>query len=83
VDLDQIVRDFASLWKRSITAPSEVPKASTTDGAEVILTPNEVRHAKENKCIALFVLSNVKIERAEEGQLPPRAESATSTTRGI
>jgi hypothetical protein len=51
--------------------------------AEVILTPNEVRHAKENKCIALFVLSNVKIERAEEGQLPPRAESATSTTRGI
>jgi hypothetical protein len=42
-------------------------KGTTTEGAEVILTPNEVRHARENKCTALFVLSNVKIERAEDG----------------
>ena len=42
-------------------------KGTTTDGAEVILTPNEVRHARENKFTALFVLSNVKIERAEDG----------------
>src|SRR5262249_3203042 len=42
-------------------------KGTTTDGAEVILTPNEVRHAQENRCTALFVLSNVKIERDEDG----------------
>jgi hypothetical protein len=42
-------------------------KGTTTEGAEVILTPNEVRHAQENNCTALFVLSNVKIERAEDG----------------
>jgi hypothetical protein len=42
-------------------------KGTTTDGAEVILTPNEVRHARENKCTALFVLSNVEIERAQDG----------------
>jgi hypothetical protein len=33
----------------------------------VILTPNEVRHTRENDCTALFVLSNVRIERAEDG----------------
>ena len=42
-------------------------KGTTTDGAEVILTPNEVRHARENTCTALFVLSNVRVERAEDG----------------
>jgi uncharacterized protein DUF3883 len=42
-------------------------KGTTTDGAEVILTPNEVKHARENKGTALFVLSNVQIERAEDG----------------
>lgn len=42
-------------------------KGTTTDGAEVILTPNEVRHARENKCTALFILSNVRVERAEDG----------------
>ena len=42
-------------------------KGTTTDGAEVILTPDGVRHARENKSAALFVLSNVKIEQAEDG----------------
>ena len=42
-------------------------KGTTTDGTEVILTPNEVRHARENPCTALFVLSNITVERAEDG----------------
>jgi Domain of unknown function (DUF3883) len=42
-------------------------KGTTTDGAEVILTPNEVRHARENEYTALFVLSNIRVERAEDG----------------
>ena len=42
-------------------------KGTTTDGAEVILTPNEVRHAQENPHTALFVVSNIEIERAEDG----------------
>jgi Domain of unknown function (DUF3883) len=42
-------------------------KGTTTDGAEVILTPNEVRHAREHPFTALFVLSNVSTERAEDG----------------
>jgi len=42
-------------------------KGTTTDGAEVILTPNEVRHAREYRHTALFVLSNVRVERAEDG----------------
>ena len=42
-------------------------KGTTTDGAEVILTPNEVRHARDNPCTALFVLSNITVERAEDG----------------
>ena len=42
-------------------------KGTTTDGAEVILTPNEVRHAREHSCTALFVVSNITVERAEDG----------------
>jgi hypothetical protein len=42
-------------------------KGTTTDGAEVILTPNEVKHARETKYTALFILSNVIIERADDG----------------
>lgn len=41
-------------------------KGTTTDGAEVILTPNEVRHARDNLSTALFVLSNITVERAED-----------------
>jgi hypothetical protein len=42
-------------------------KGTTTDGAEVILTPNEVRHAREYSRTALFILSNITIERADDG----------------
>jgi hypothetical protein len=42
-------------------------KGTTTDGAEVILTPNEVRHAQDYPCTALFVVSNIVLERAEDG----------------
>jgi hypothetical protein len=42
-------------------------KGTTTDGAEVIVTPNEVRHAREYPCAALFVLSNITVKRAEDG----------------
>jgi Protein NO VEIN, C-terminal len=51
-------------------------KGTTTDGAEVILTPNEVRHAREYPCTALFVLSNITVERAEDGTV-----TATGGTR--
>jgi len=44
-------------------------KGTTTDGAEVILTPNEVAHARENPCAALFVVSNITVERAEDGSM--------------
>jgi Protein NO VEIN, C-terminal len=42
-------------------------KGTTTDEAEVILTPNEVTHARETPCTALFVLSGITVERAEDG----------------
>jgi hypothetical protein len=42
-------------------------KGTTTDGFEVILTPNEVRHAREYSGTALFILSNITIERADDG----------------
>lgn len=42
-------------------------KGTTTDGAEVILTPNEVRHAQDYPGTALFVVSNIVLERAEDG----------------
>jgi hypothetical protein len=44
-------------------------KGTTEDGAMVLLTPNEVRHARENPSTALFVLSNVKVEPAEDGTI--------------
>ena len=42
-------------------------KGTTTDGEEVILTPNEVRHARDYPSTALFVVSNIVVERAEDG----------------
>lgn len=44
-------------------------KGTTTDGAEVILTPNEVKHAKEHPHTALYVLSNITVERGEDGTI--------------
>jgi hypothetical protein len=42
-------------------------KGTTTDGVEVILTPNEVRHAREYEHTALFILSNISLERSRDG----------------
>jgi len=42
-------------------------KCTTTDGAEVILTPNEVDHAREMADVALFIVSNVVVERDDDG----------------
>ena len=42
-------------------------KGTTTSGTEVILTLNEVRHARAYPNTALFVLSNITIERSENG----------------
>lgn len=53
-------------------------KGTTTDGAEVILTPNEVRHARKYPCTALFALSNISVERAEDGTV-----TATGGTRHL
>jgi hypothetical protein len=44
-------------------------KGTVTDGSEVILTPNEVRHAREYPDTALFVLSNIIVERAPDGTI--------------
>jgi hypothetical protein len=44
-------------------------KGTVTDGSEVILTPNEVRHAREYPDTALFVLSNIIIGRAADGTI--------------
>src|SRR6185369_7526291 len=41
-------------------------KGTTEHGGEVILTPNEVRHAQEMKHVALFIVSNVVVERADD-----------------
>ena len=57
-------------------------KGTTTDGAEVILTPNEVRHARENPCTALFVLSNITVERAEDGAVTATGGTHHATTHG-
>ena len=42
-------------------------KGTTTDGAEVILTPKEVEHAREMTDVALFIVSNVAVERSDDG----------------
>jgi hypothetical protein len=42
-------------------------KGTTTDGTEVILTPNEVEHARSYAHTVLFILSNISLERAEDG----------------
>jgi uncharacterized protein DUF3883 len=41
-------------------------KGTTTDGIEVILTPNEVAHARNYRNTALFVLKNIRVSRSED-----------------
>jgi hypothetical protein len=42
-------------------------KGTTTMGQEVILTPNEVHHARTHTDTALFVLTQIDIERTQDG----------------
>jgi hypothetical protein len=42
-------------------------KGTTTGGAEVILTPNEVEHARKTRYTALFIVSGMTIELADDG----------------
>ena len=44
-------------------------KGTTTDGSEVTLTRNEVTHAREWRCDALFVLCHIDV-RARDGESP-------------
>lgn len=58
-------------------------KGTTTNGAEVILTPNEVRHTRENEFTALFVLGDVHVGRADDGTVTATlAEFRASMTLG-
>jgi hypothetical protein len=42
-------------------------KGTMRGGAEIMLTPNELRHAREDENAALFVLSNIRFEQASDG----------------
>lgn len=53
-------------------------KGTTTDGAEVILTPKEVEHARELPDVALFIVSNVVVERSDDGTVTATGASRTS-----
>jgi len=44
-------------------------KGTTTDGESVLLSPNEVQHARKCPHVALFVVSNIGVTRDEEGAL--------------
>jgi hypothetical protein len=70
-----IVRDVSSaesydlLCLRNGEVKHVEVKGTTEDGAMVLLTRNEVRHARGNPSTALFVLSNVRVESAEDGTI--------------
>jgi hypothetical protein len=42
-------------------------KGTTTAGTEVILTPNEVDHARSYAHTALFILSNIALRKTDDG----------------
>jgi hypothetical protein len=42
-------------------------KGTTTSGQEVILTPNEVTHARTFQHTALFILTDISLERTDDG----------------
>jgi hypothetical protein len=57
-------------------------KGTTMDGPEVILTPNVVRHAREYLYTALFILSNITIERADDGTVTATGGTGISLIPG-
>jgi hypothetical protein len=71
-------RSYDLICRRGSEVKHVEVKGTTTDGAEVILTPNEVKHAREYPSTALFVLSNITVERARDGTV-----TATGGTRRI
>ncbi len=42
-------------------------KGTTTAGAEVLLTPNEVEHARRYPDVALFILADIVVKRDTDG----------------
>ncbi|PZG15591.1 protein NO VEIN domain-containing protein [Nonomuraea aridisoli] len=44
-------------------------KGTTGDPQEILLTSNEVQHAKEYPHVALFVLSNITVSRDDHGEI--------------
>lgn len=45
-------------------------KGTTADGAEVLLTPNEVQHARSDyPNVALFVMARIEVGEAEGGTI--------------
>lgn len=42
-------------------------KGTSGDIGQVLLTPNEVDHARDYPCVALFVLSNIEVVRDDDG----------------
>ena len=44
-------------------------KGTTTAGDEVILTPNEVAHARTYPHICLFIVSDIEVTRHSDGQI--------------
>lgn len=66
------------ICRRGLEVKHVEVKGTTSDGADVILTPNEVAHARRLEHVALFILSNVLVERADDG-----AATATGGVRHI
>lgn len=47
-------------------------KGTTQDGFQILLTPNEVQHAKQRyPNVALFVVSNVRLDHGDDDQIRP------------
>lgn len=44
-------------------------KGTTSDGAHILLTPNEVNHARNYPNVALFILSRIQIDPADPNNL--------------
>ena len=63
------MRGCPSKVKGALRFLRKLPSATLDRGTEVILTPKEVTHARENPCTALFVLSGITVERTEDGMV--------------
>jgi hypothetical protein len=57
-------------------------KGTTGDHGEVLMTPNEVAHARTYPFVALFIVSNIKVDSGQGEEPPPRAVRRPSFIRG-